>query len=60
MASSVNFPPGIVMMLEIAPSTCPNSSRGVKVKVVGVELTKASSAEEAVADSGEQSEAIPE
>jgi hypothetical protein len=60
MASSVNFLPGIAMMVEIAPSTCPNSSSGVKVKVAVVGLTKASSAEEAVVDSGQQSEAILE
>lgn len=60
MALSVNFLPEIVMILEIAPSTCLNSSSGAKVKVVEVGLIKASSEEEVVEDSGEQSEAILE
>ena len=60
MASSVNFPLGIVKMREIGPSTCPNSLSEVSPKLAIVEPTKVSSGEEAVVDSGELSEAIPE
>ena len=60
MASSVKFPLGIVMTREIGQSTCPNSLSEVRVKLAIVEPTKVSSEEEVVADSGVQSEAIPE
>ena len=60
MASSPNFPLGIVMTREIGHSTCRSSSSEVKAKLGVVGPTKASSGEEVVADSGELSEAIPE